>query len=243
MAHVLADRVMETSTTTGTGAFTLAGAYTGYRRFSAVLSTNDTCRYCIAGVDGNGNDTGEWEVGLGTYSATSTLTRTTVESSSNGNTAVNFSAGTKRVFLGPSAAYFPATFLQVANDLADLHSPGTARTNLGLLRIIPFFFTTTPTSSEVLAIYVAVDGFTIAANMSGSQVKVGTNATATFAIDVQQNGSSIGTISIATNGTVTLTTTSGASKSVAAGDVIKFIAPSTTDATIANVAVNIKGTL
>lgn len=131
MAHVLADRVMETSTTTGTDAFTLAGAYTGYRRFSAVLSTNDTCRYCIAGVDGNGNDTGEWEVGLGTYSATNTLTRTTVESSSNANAAVNFSAGNKRVLMGASATFMNA-LLQASKNLSDLGSASTARDNLGL---------------------------------------------------------------------------------------------------------------
>lgn len=121
-------------------------------------------------------------------------------------------------------------------DIAGL-APG------GLLRTIAFFFTTAPTSSEVLALYVAVDAFTIPANMSGTQVKVGTNATATFAIDVQRNGVSIGTISIATSGVATLTTTSGTSKAIAIGDVLKFVAPSATDATIANVAVNVKGTL
>lgn len=116
-------------------------------------------------------------------------------------------------------------------------------TAISLLRLVAFFFTTTPSSSEVLALYSAVDAFTIPANMAGSQVKVGTNATSTFAIDVQQNGSSIGTISIGTSGTATLTTASGTSKSIAVGDVLKFVAPSSTDTTIANVAVNIKGTL
>lgn len=129
------------------------------------------------------------------------------------------------------------------NNLSDVANTSTARTNLGLLRIVPFFFTTTPASSEVMAIYAAVDAFTIPANMSGSQVKVGTNPAATFAMDVQQNGTSIGTISISTGGTPTLTTTSGTSKSIAAGDVLEFVAPSTADTTIANVAVNIKGTL
>jgi hypothetical protein len=136
-----------------------------------------------------------------------------------------------------------ATPLVASNSLSDVGSVSTARTNLGLLRIVPFFFTTTPASSEVMAIYVAVDAFTIPANMSGSQVKVGTNPAATFAMDVQQNGTSIGTISISTGGTPTFTTTSGTAKSIAAGDVLKFVAPSTADTTIANVAVNIKGTL
>lgn len=133
--------------------------------------------------------------------------------------------------------------LVASNNLSDLASAATARTNLGLLSRIACFFTTTPTVSEVLAIYIAADAFTLAANLSGSQVSVGTNPSATFAIDVQKNGSTIATISIATNGAVTLTTVSGTSKAIAAGDTIKFVAPSPVDTTCANVAVTLKGTL
>lgn len=97
MAHISEDRVLETSTTTGSGNFTLAGAVTGYRTFAATMATSDTCWYAIWGVDANGSPTGEWEGGLGTYSATNTLTRTTVLESSNGGTVVTFSAGTKYV--------------------------------------------------------------------------------------------------------------------------------------------------
>lgn len=99
MAHIYASRVLETSTTTGTGALTLAGTSpTGFRPFSAVMtSPSDTCIYLIQGVDGSGNPTSEWEIGIGTYSASNTLTRTTVLSSSNANAAVSFSAGTKQV--------------------------------------------------------------------------------------------------------------------------------------------------
>lgn len=104
MAFIVADRVQESSTTTGTGALALGGAYTGYRRFSAVMSTSDTCKYVIEALDANGNPSGDWEVGIGTYSALNTLTRTSVESSSNANAAVNFAAGTKRVALDASAA-------------------------------------------------------------------------------------------------------------------------------------------
>lgn len=156
------------------------------------------------------------------------------------------SAATVKTTLSAIAAYVRSTitgYLTAANNLSDLASAATARTNLGLLRLVAFFFTTTPTASEVLALYVAADAFTIPANMSGTQVKVGTNATATFAIDVQQNGTSIGTISIATSGTATLTTTSGTAKPIAAGDVLKFVAPASADATIANVAIAVKGTL
>lgn len=104
MALIIEDRIMETSTTTGTGALTLAGAYTGYRAFSSVCtSPSDTCYYLIEAVDGSGYATGEWETGLGTYSGASTLTRTTVSRSSNANAAVVFSAGTKRVSISAVA--------------------------------------------------------------------------------------------------------------------------------------------
>lgn len=109
MAQIIADRVAETSTTTGTGAFTLAAAITGFRRFSAVCSTNDTCYYAIFAVDANGNPSGDWECGLGTYSSSNTLTRTTPQASTNSNNAVNFGSGTKYVFLDATAAQL-ATF-------------------------------------------------------------------------------------------------------------------------------------
>lgn len=94
MALVLADRVKETTTTTGTGSVTLLGAATGYQSFAAIGNTNTTY-YCIASQTGS-----EWEVGLGTYSTTGpTLARTTVIASSNAGSLVNFSAGTKDVFV------------------------------------------------------------------------------------------------------------------------------------------------
>ena len=95
MALVLADRVQETSTSTGTGSFTLAGAVTGYQTF-AVIGNGNTTFYTIADQGG-----ANWEVGIGTYSTTGpTLARTTVLSNSNGNTSpVNFTAGIKTVFV------------------------------------------------------------------------------------------------------------------------------------------------
>ena len=94
MALVIADRVKETTTTTGTGTVTLLGASTGFQSF-AVIGDANTTYYTIAGQTGS-----EWEVGIGTYTASgTTLARTTVLSSSNGGSAVNFSAGTKDVFV------------------------------------------------------------------------------------------------------------------------------------------------
>lgn len=94
MALVLADRVQETTTTTGTGSLTLLGAVSGYQSFS-VIGNGNTTYYTITG-----SGTGEWETGLGTYSTTGpTLARTAILSSSNNNSLVNFSAGTKNVFV------------------------------------------------------------------------------------------------------------------------------------------------
>ena len=96
MALILADRVKETSTTTGNGVFTLAGATTGFQSF-AIVGNGNTTFYCIAG-----QGTNEWEVGIGTYaSAGTTLTRTTVLSNSSATepSALSFAAGTKDVFV------------------------------------------------------------------------------------------------------------------------------------------------
>lgn len=94
MAFVIADRVRETSTTTGTGTVTLLGAFTGYQSFSAIGNGNSTY-YTIAS-----QTLSEWEVGIGTYTASgTTLSRDTILSSSNSGAAVNFSAGTKDVFV------------------------------------------------------------------------------------------------------------------------------------------------
>jgi hypothetical protein len=104
MAHIVEDRILESSTTTGTGDFTLAGAVTGFRRFSAVCSVSDTVPYFIEALDSVGAPTGDYEYGLGTYSAANTLTRTTVQGSSNAGAAVDFAAGSKNVGLGLNKA-------------------------------------------------------------------------------------------------------------------------------------------
>ena len=96
MALVLADRVKETTTTTGTGTVTLLGASTGYQSF-AVVGDGNTTYYTIAG-----QTTSEWEVGIGTYTLSgTTLARTTVlaNSSATQPSALSFSAGTKDVFV------------------------------------------------------------------------------------------------------------------------------------------------
>jgi hypothetical protein len=95
MALIIADRVKDTTTTSSTGTITLSGtAPTGYQNFS-VIGNGNTTYYTIAHQTAN-----EWEVGIGTYtSAGTTLARTTILASSNAGSAVNFSAGTKDVFV------------------------------------------------------------------------------------------------------------------------------------------------
>jgi hypothetical protein len=94
MALVINDRVKESSTSTGTGAFALNGAVTGFESFATGIGNNNTTYYAIFN-----QGTNEWEVGLGTLDATSAnLTRTTVISSSHSDAAVNFTGGTKDVF-------------------------------------------------------------------------------------------------------------------------------------------------
>jgi len=91
MALVVKDRVQETTTTTGTSTVTLAGAVTGFQDFS-VIGDGNTTYYAIT----SGND---WEVGLGTYTASgTTLSRDTILESSNSGSAITLS-GTSNVFV------------------------------------------------------------------------------------------------------------------------------------------------
>jgi len=92
MALAIKDRVKETSTTTGTGTYTLAGAVTGFETFTANLSNSDTTYYACT-------DNTNFEVGIGTFTSSgTTLARTTILASSNSNSAVNWSSGTRTIF-------------------------------------------------------------------------------------------------------------------------------------------------
>jgi hypothetical protein len=117
MALVVKDRVQETSTTTGTGTITLAGAVSGFQSFSAIGNGNTTYYAIVGGT--------EWEVGLGTYTSSgTTLSRTTILESSNGGTAVNFSAGTKNVFVT-----YPAEEAVYQDETNTAYAPQFAASN------------------------------------------------------------------------------------------------------------------
>ena len=94
MTLVVKDRVKETTSTTGTGTVTLSGASTGFQSFS-VIGDGNTTYYAIVN-----SSAGEWEVGIGTYTASgTTLSRDTVLESSNSGSPVDFAAGNKDVFV------------------------------------------------------------------------------------------------------------------------------------------------
>jgi hypothetical protein len=117
MALVVKDRVQETSTTTGTGTFTLAGAVSGFQSFSVIGNANTTYYAIVGGT--------EWEVGLGTYTSSGTLlSRDTILESSNGGTAVNFSAGTKNVFVTYPAER--ALYTDASSNAIALGTPASA---------------------------------------------------------------------------------------------------------------------
>jgi len=121
MAHIIADRVRETTTTGGTGAFNLGGAMMGARTFASVMATpSDTCDYFV--VEGS-----KWEVGLGTLTASNTLARTQVFASSNSGAAVNFTAGVlKEISLSVASAR-----QQIFRRIARGHLSGCGLSNDG----------------------------------------------------------------------------------------------------------------
>ena len=124
MALVLNDRVKETTTTTGTGTINLAGGEDGFETFVAGIGNSNTTYYCIAHQTAN-----EFEVGLGTVTDASpdTLSRTTIISSTNSDSAVDFSAGTKNVF-----CTLPASKAVFEDASSNVTLPGTLDVDGGI---------------------------------------------------------------------------------------------------------------
>ena len=143
MALVVKDRVRETSTTTGTGTLTLAGAVTGFQTFSSAIGNTNTTYYTIT------NNT-DWEVGLGTVGA-GTLARTTILASSNAGSAVNFTAGTKDVFVT-----YPADKAIYTDTSGNVGIGTTTITGAGRTLAIQDAFSTIVASSKSYANFVSL---------------------------------------------------------------------------------------
>ena len=178
MALVVADRVKETTNTTGTGTLTLLGAATGFQSFSAIGNGNSTF-YTIVEQSGSA-----WEVGIGTYTAAgTTLSRTTVLSSSNSGSLVNFSSGAKDVFVSQPAERTVivdgTTILPSNSGVLPVANGGTGLTS----------FT---------ANYIHYGSFSTSASLQfdGTTMRVGSNALLSGAVNpiVGQTGSANGYI-------------------------------------------------
>jgi hypothetical protein len=143
MALVLKDRVKETTTTAGTGTVTLAGAVSGFQGFSAIGNGNSTY-YVIADPA-----TGDWEVGIGTYTSSgTTLSRTTVLSSSNAGSLVPFAANVKDVFVSyPSSRSVYLDSAGSAVTTLDIGTLGTSTANITTANITAGTITTPPTNN------------------------------------------------------------------------------------------------
>ena len=200
MALVVNDRVKETSTTTGTGTLTLAGAVSGFETFSSAIGNTNTTYYSIV------NSNGEFEVGLGTVGA-GTLSRDTIISSSNSDAAVNFSAGTKNVFCTLPAS--KAVILDSSGNI--VANNGSNLTNLNADNLA----TGTVANARLDADLAAIGGLTSAAD-KGIQF-TGSGTAGTFDLttagkallddaDAAAQRTTLGLGSIAQLNTVTLTT-------------------------------------
>jgi len=216
MALVVNDRVKETSTTTGTGTFTLDGAVLGFETFSSAIGNTNTTYYSIV------NENGEFEVGLGTVGA-GTLARTTILSSSNSDSAVNFSAGTKDVFCTLPAS--KAVILDSSGDI--VANNGSNLTNLNASNLA----TGTVANARLDADLAAIGGLTSAADKGIQFTGVGTAGTYDLTTagkallddaDAAAQRTTLGLGSIAELNTVTLTTdtTGDYVQSLTAGNLI-----------------------
>jgi trimeric autotransporter adhesin len=122
MALILKDRVKQESATTGTGTVTLGATYEGYQSFSTAVSDGDEVYYTISNTE---TGVTEWEVGIGAFTLSgTTLSRATVLSSSNAGSLVNFSAGTKEVFVTYPAE--KAIYADTSGNAIALGTPASA---------------------------------------------------------------------------------------------------------------------
>jgi hypothetical protein len=206
MALVLKDRVKETTAVVGTGTVTLAGAATGFQSFAAIGNGNTTY-YTIAG-----QGTSEWEVGIGTYTASgTTLSRDTVLSSSNGGSLVVFSSGNKDVFVTyPSSRSIYAdgtTLLATNSSILPVTSGGTGQATANAA-----FNALAPSQTSNSGKYLTTDGTNASwATVSGGSginfvEAISSPVTTAITISSGELGLSLGPIVVDTGGSVTVDT-------------------------------------
>ena len=220
MALVLADRVRESTLTTGTGTVTLVGPVTGYQTFAAIGDGNTTY-YTISNPNGT-----EWEVGIGTYTAASkTLSRDTVLSSSNGGAKTSFSVGSKDVFVS-----YPAEKSINQDEVGNTFVP-----NLGATTPSSGVFTTLTGNStsqfgRSSANYFQAVG--AAANLSPEMSVLGSDTNIPFTIESKGTGAvnvAAGSrgVNVSNGGTVTAITASASGASYTSIPTLTIAAPTT----------------
>jgi hypothetical protein len=201
MAFITADRVKDTSTTTGTGNIVVSGgAPIGYRTFSTVLSVGDTFYYCVTGQASS-----EWEVGLGTYLSVNTFARTTVLASSASGSAVSFSSGTKNVFITLPAnktLQFDAAASPTAGAI--LYGTGSMLAYTAVGTSGQFLQSTgsgAPTWAPIGSVGTSISNGTSNVNIASSNgaVTVATNGTTAMTVDTSQNTTFAATVAMSSS--------------------------------------------
>lgn len=180
MAYVRADRVMETTTTTGTGNVTVSGAVTGFGTFAARLTTGDAFDYVIFAVDSSGVPSGAWETGVGTYLGSNVFSRS-VRQSSNSDALVSFAAGTKHV-----AITLTASAVGVLEDaVGGLVRPSVVQSHMHIANTPAITLPAAPTPGNLLVVLAIRFNNVSAANIAaGWEVLRNANGASTDGVTI-----------------------------------------------------------
>lgn len=227
MSLVLKDRVKEQTTTTGTGTVSLGGAVSGFQTFSSGIGDGNTTYYAIVSQTAD-----EWEVGLGTYTAAgSTLSRDTILNSSNAGSAVNFSAGTKDVFVTYAAD--KAIYRDAAGEVSV-----TRATSATYAVSADFAASATNATTAITATSATNASYALSAtnaNFAASATEAATAITATSATNASYalSATNANFAASATEATTAITATSATNASYALSATNANFAASATEATTA----------